>query len=609
MKIFRNLLLSLLSSVALTTSFYNIYDGGLKQVKTFIKIDYLPKSVLIIAFIAIFILMFFFYQRKSSKNTYNNLLAGLFTLFLVIGNGYELYGSFLELFKGYHFVLMIVNIFGYYFFIQNFIPLVKELFLKLNDKNLKENRIVRLFNRNPFWFCFITIFISWSIYYVAFYPIVLSPDPSYQIKQFLGEKTKYMDYSVLINENVTITNHHPVVHTVLLGSCLKLGRYLVNDNFGLFIYSFIQGIFLALTLIRTILFLKKRKINNRYLLLTLIGYALIPIFPLYAINANKDVYYTIIFINLTICVFEFIDMYKKRTLPWLKVLEMFTFSFLLCLFRNNGIFIIIPLYLALTIYSKTNLGKLLITGICTIGLYFSFTNILLPYLGITGTSIRETMSLFFQQTAREIKYYEKDINAKDKAAIAKIIDYDNAKKNYNPVIADPVKNTFNKYATKEDLKNYLMAWGRGLIKHPLVYVDATLNNTYGYLDPEEVSWYIYANYDKRITQNNLVDYHYNSLESLRTLLKTYGALFVYIPIVGLSCNIGLSTWLIIALTLYLFRNNKKYLIFLIPYAMSILICFASPVNTYFRYAMPIVFSEFFLIGIWFLVNKAKRARE
>ena len=481
------------------------------------------------------------------------------------------------------------------------------MFIKINSKKLKENKVVKLFNKRPFWFCFITLFVSWAIYYVAFYPIVLSPDPSYQIKQFLGEKTKYLDYSVLINENVTITNHHPVVHTVLLGSCLKLGRYLVNDNFGLFIYSFIQGICLALTLTRTILFLKKRKINSRYLLLMLGAYALVPIFPLYAINGNKDVYYTIIFINLAICVFEFIDRYQKEEFSWPRAIEMFIFSLLLCLFRNNGIYVVIPLYIALALYSHKNLAKILMVAICTIGIYFSFTNVLLPHLGITGTSIRETMSLFFQQTAREIKYYEDDISEKDKEAIAKVIDYDIAKEKYDPIIADPVKNTFNKYATKEDLKNYLMAWGSGLIKHPLVYIDATLNNTYGYIDPEEISWYIYANYDKRVTQNNLVDYHFNSLNGLRKVLKGYGALFAYIPILGLSCNIGISTWLIIAFAFYLFRNNKKYLIFLLPYAMSILICFASPVNTYFRYAMPVVFSEFLLIGIWLIISEKKKS--
>ncbi len=598
MKMIKRIIISLLSSIALTTSIYNIYNGGLEQIN-----KALPLYFLVPIFLLTYMLLFFFYKRKRVANNYIKILASIFTLFLIIGNGFELYGSFLQLFKSYHIILTIINALGYYFFISNVIPFIKDFLTKFNKKDIKENKIIKLFNKRPFWFCFLTLALAWAIYYVAFYPIILSPDPSFQIKQFLGERTKYMDYSILINNNVTITNHHPVVHTVLLGSCLKLGRYLLNDNFGLFIYTFMQGICLALTLVRTILFLKKRKIKNKYLILMLICYALVPIFPLYALNGNKDVYYTIIFINLIMIIYEFIENYKKASLPWYKLLEIFVFSLLLCLFRNNGVFIIIPLCIALTFYSKKNLLKMLSISIASLGIYFSFTNVLLPYLGITGTSIRESMSIFFQQTSREIKYYEQDISSQDKKAISKVIDYDKAKYMYNPTIADPVKNSFNKYATKEDLKNYFTAWGRGLIKHPLVYVDATLNNTYGYIDPEDISWYIYANFDSRITQNNLVDYHYNSLSGLRNVLKTYGAGFAYLPLIGLICNIGLSTWLVIAMAFYLWSKKKKYLILLIPYLMSILICFASPVNTYFRYAMPIIFSELLLIGIWQIIHK------
>ena len=119
MKTIKYILLSLLSSVALFTSFYNIYEGGLEQLKPYIKLSF-SKPFLIVALGIIIILMFWFYCKERKSSTYNNIIAGLFTCFLIIGNGYELYGSFLELFKGYHFVLMIVNIFGYYFFMIKF---------------------------------------------------------------------------------------------------------------------------------------------------------------------------------------------------------------------------------------------------------------------------------------------------------------------------------------------------------------------------------------------------------------------------------------------------------------------------------------------------------
>lgn len=56
---------------------------------------------------------------------------------------------------------------------------------------------------------------------IAFYPLVLSNDPSFQIKQFFNVRTKYMDYIIPLDDNVNLTAHHPVLHTLLLGVLLN----------------------------------------------------------------------------------------------------------------------------------------------------------------------------------------------------------------------------------------------------------------------------------------------------------------------------------------------------------------------------------------------------
>ena len=60
------------------------------------------------------------------------------------------------------------------------------------------------------------MFICYLIYMIAFYPIIMSKDPSFQILQYFHIDNKYSYYSVLLDKNVIITNHHPVVHTLLL---------------------------------------------------------------------------------------------------------------------------------------------------------------------------------------------------------------------------------------------------------------------------------------------------------------------------------------------------------------------------------------------------------
>ena len=59
-----------------------------------------------------------------------------------------------------------------------------------------------------------------------------------------------------------MTNHHPVMQTFLIGWCIDFGRMILNDNFGLFIYSLTQLLVLAFTLSLTIKYLNENNVNK-----------------------------------------------------------------------------------------------------------------------------------------------------------------------------------------------------------------------------------------------------------------------------------------------------------------------------------------------------------
>ena len=106
---------------------------------------------------------------------------------------------------------------------------------------------------------------------------------------FFHIETKYLDYAVLLDPNVYITNHHPVLHTVLLGGLAKIGNLMGNVNIGIFIYSIIQIVIVVFTLALTIYYMRKLKTPSIIRIITLIIYALVPVFPLYAMSVVKDV--------------------------------------------------------------------------------------------------------------------------------------------------------------------------------------------------------------------------------------------------------------------------------------------------------------------------------
>ena len=268
-----------------------------------------------------------------------------------------------------------------------FYNIIKYLFNKLDNKNivkikkldfLKNTKIYEIFKKHPFVTSFIIIIICWIPYIISFYPAILSPDPSFQIKQFLNIPNKYSTYSVMIDPNQLITNHHPVIHTLLLGTCVKIGTIINNVNLGLFIYSIIQILILVSTLAYTIKFLNDIKISKKFLLLSLILYSFVPIFPFYAMSAVKDVIFGSFIILYIIRIYKFI---KCESIKLREVVTTILLLIFIVLFRNNGIHVILLSFPFLIFIIKTIKNKIKIIFIFLILLTFNYTynNLFLLY--------------------------------------------------------------------------------------------------------------------------------------------------------------------------------------------------------------------------------------
>ena len=524
-------------------------------------------------------------------------LSVLFSLFMLVGEGYASYGSYKLLFLNIATILLsLVKFVGYIYLFIHLFSLLDDLIDKSKNKELKFknkylSKYLELFNKYPFKVSFVTILIVLSIYMLAFYPIVLSPDPSFQIKMYFNEHTKYIDWVIQRDPEIFMTSHHPVFQTYMIGFCLSLGRFLVNDNFGLFLYTLIQSLIYSSVLAYTIKYMSNNGIKSKNRLIVLGMYLIIPMYLLYSMSAVKDTLYTAFMILFILKVFDIIKNYKEINLSYKYIAVLYFIMLFIGLFRHNGVYVIALTIFVLIFYTRKNALKILISFFAFFVSIYAFDKVLIPYLGISDGSAREMLSVPFQQTARLVSEKPDFYNEEDIKIIDYILKYDTLASRYNPDLADPVKNEYNKNTTKEDLKDYFYVWFKGLKKHPDIYVDATLNNTYGFFYPDKHNWYIYARYDKRVTDNGLVDYHYNKLSFLRAFIDGYANTVPYIPIIGAVSNIALNTWAVLILAAYLINTkNKRFLISLLPLFGSILFCFIGPANTYFRYTMQYIFA-------------------
>lgn len=538
-------------------------------------------------------------MSKKRKNVIVSLLSLIYTIFIIVGKSFYESNSFEYIINNLliNIFFAILIFFFLFFILKKIFVYLDNLREKRNNKIGKKSKVITTFLNHPFLFSLLFIIICWLPYIISFYPIILSPDPSFQIKQFFGIPNKYSTYVIMLDPKVTITNHHPVLHTILLGTCLKIGTIIGNDNLGLFLYSIIQILILSSTLAYTICFLKEKGMNYKYLIVMLLIYSFVPVFPFYAMSAVKDVIFGSLIILYIINIYK---ISKEQVIDNKTILKNFLLFILVILFRNNGIHTILLSFpfLFLLKRKKEYKIKILVLFILTLTFNTTYNNVILPGLKITQTSVREKLSIPFQQTARYVKEHSKEIKEDEKEIIDKILGYETLASRYNAELADPVKNEYNKYATKKDLSDYFKVWFQQFLKHPVTYFEATINNTYGYFYPEKTNWYIYYKYDKRIVEDGF-EYHYNGLKESRKILSTFGKEFYRIPIIGLLINIALNVWVLIFMLMYYFYRKKyQSIIYLIPSFVLVLVCFASPVNAYFRYALPYIFANLLNIGLF-----------
>ena len=561
-----------------------------------IKIDY-QNHVLLSFILAIGLYSYYKKYNNVERRKSFSVLSFIFTIILIIGYSIQKTGSFTFLFDHYQYVIItLIKYIAYYSFINLSLNVLYEYLEHKKIEKPKENKIIKLFKKNPFLFSVVTLGIVYLIYLIAYYPGIVGYDPSYQIKEIMGIPNFYSE-SAGITGNMLLTNYNPILHTLLIGYLFKIGLLFGNVNFGIFLYTILQMSFMIYVLSYSIKFLYQEKVPIILLFIILVIYTFVPIFPFYSLCSFKDTYFALFFM---LYIIELCKLFKYQ-FKEKDIVRFIIITSCLFFFRHNGILTFImtlPFFLII----KENSKAIIKTIIGVLIIFFAYNGIIYA-CKITPTSRREVMAVPFQQIARLVSKKEEIIDDIDKVTINKIIDYKAIKEKYNPELVDPIKNTFKNTATNDDLKDFIKVWKKYFIKEPRLYFEATLNNMYGYIYPNAQNWYFY--HMKYNVLNDVgFDYHYNNLDGLRGALYGYGEVFAYIPILNLFVNIGIITWIYLYLIGYLIESkNKKYILLLLPMFSILITCILGPVNTYYRYVIPYSFSLPTLLAIIYMNTK------
>lgn len=327
---------------------------------------------------------------------------------------------------------------------------------------------------------FTILVLCWLPTLLAYYPGIWSYDVGTQINQILTN---------------SISKYQPIVHTLLVKGVLELSSLLNSYELAIFIYSFLQLCVLAWSFAVFNDFLMKKFKCNHYLMVGIFLFqCLMPMNSIMAISSTKDTLFTALTIFVIVNVFQLLEDTQRKQVNWLHLLNFGAMVTLWISFRNNTIFVVIPVTILCLILYRQQLKNILICLMVSASLLFSFNFILDAVVKPQTYSSIEALSVPINQLSKSVLKDDLQLSSKAQASFDRIIGFNY--RYYNPHLSDPVKSRLN--FTVSDMGSFMSLWIEVLPKSFPNYVSA-------FLDLNRGSWYLFDESYARIYLDHYFD--------------------------------------------------------------------------------------------------------
>lgn len=419
------------------------------------------------------------------------------------------------------------------------------------------------------------LLLFWLPYYISCFPGTFSSDTVGELRQHFGTGK--------------LSNHHPIMHQLLLRFAVKAGLVFGTYNTGATIYSSLQMIAGALIFSYCIEYLRSKGVSRKALWGIFAFYALFTIIIFYSFTLDKDTVFSYTMVIMIILLTKEIngDFLYGKCRRIISLLATVLVCFLFCTLRNNGYYAFVLGFLAVFLLNIRKDGKrLAVIGLSTIVLVSCYNYVLFDIIGVAKSSTAEKAAIPIQTITRVVKYAEPDLDSDEFKTLSEIFpDYALLAENYLKSDIDSRKTlpNFDADTFDRDPAKYLKCWLKLGLKHPVTYLEAVLFHIQEYFSFNEhpsVTSTIYPN-EFGIEQNPqfaamrslLTDFHYTISEAV-----PFSALY--------SPGIVLFLFILCFAFLFLRKKVKEYSPFCIP-GFLYLTAFAAPVSSY-RYILGIV---------------------
>ena len=338
------------------------------------------------------------------------------------------------------------------------------LWLSRRLENLREGRCAKPVR--VFWTAFGLILLGWLPVLLAYFPGCYGYDLDSQLTQAV-----YGGY----------TTHHPLLHTLMVGSLYNLGGWLGDHTIGALLYTVLQMLLLAAALAYALMYLAQKGCPRWVRLGLTTLFALAPVHSLHAIGAVKDVPFAA---AMTVCLVEIHKLAcdRERLRSPRKMALLAGMLVLACLLRNNAVMAVAAFaIIALLLMGRGWRMRTLAVLAAALVAYAGASAGLKAATGAVDGLINEALSVPAQQLSRVYDKY-----GLDEPVGYEIIEWVPHAEDYAPARADFVKLHLQVHREGE-MMGFLKFWIREFFHYPIEYIDAFLLNAQGYWYPDDTT--------------------------------------------------------------------------------------------------------------------------
>lgn len=486
---------------------------------------------------------------------------------IVITNGYSFFSK-----------VLLVKVIGYVGIFYVIIKLVYS-YISSNVKAEKWN-FKKISNKTFFIATWVIIFICYIPYFLRYFPGIATTDSVYQMYQAIG--------------NMKLVNSHPIFHTFIISIALHIGKAISSYNLGVAIYSVWQMLFMSGVFAFCLYYMKKKDVPKSIIILSLVYYAIHPMFSMYSVTMWKDIPFSISITLYTISMIELATNADRFLSSKLKVTFFIISALFTMFFKHNGFYIVLLSIPFVLFYVRKHLKKLAIIYVILVIFYKVINGPVLSMLNVSPTLSSEALSIPIQQLSRVVALADISDDEYNEIREWIVANKENIKNEYNPRLSDPMKRYFNNERYKTDKASFYKLWFKYLKKYPMVYVQSFLCNTYGYWYPETQYW---------MFQRNIEDKELGLYSDSKLNIKLPDNVIEErnVPIISMISSLGFAFWITGIMAFYsIYKKEYKKLIIYIPVMVLWLTSIASSVFCEFRYmfgfftTMPLIISAFMI---------------